>query len=57
MANRADIVPRRQQFARAVGRAIVHNQHIAGVANHLIEHRIDVRMLVVNRQRSQETGR
>ena len=57
MSNRVDVIPRGQQFASAVGRPIVHNEHIAGVANHFIEHWVHMRTLVVNRQRRQETGR
>jgi hypothetical protein len=50
VANDANVVAPGEKFGSAIGRAIVDDQDIVRVARDFVEHRPDVRPLVVHRQ-------
>ena len=47
----------REQLGRAVGRAVIDDQHVAGVTQDRGEDRLEVRLLVVDRNGGEQSHR
>ena len=54
MADDEHIVACGKTLGGAVGRAVVNDEHVAGVSHDFVEHRIDVGGFVVNGQRGRD---